>query len=100
MPLAGTAGDNVAVVTVELAIYRGSDGNWFDGTNFVTGYTRVALPATGLGTPSVTWSFNFNAEGVGSFAATLTVVDTSSPLTFLIDAIPRRAAWMPIRIGD
>ena len=72
----GTAADDVAVAAVEIAIY-GNGTQWWNGTAWQAGYTRVTATLAAPGTASTGFSLAFNPPAAGTFAINATIIDTS-----------------------
>ncbi len=86
--VSGTAADDNSVAAVEVAIY--SDGNWWNGSAWQSGYTRFLASLAAPGATSTTWTYSFNPPDVaGVYAVSAMVRDGSyryvySPYTVFV----------------
>lgn len=72
--VSGTASDNTAVTSVDLVVQRQSDGNYYDGSSWVTDEQTVAA------TNTTNWEYNTSAAGIsadGTYEVSIEVTDTA-----------------------
>ncbi len=82
--ISGTASDNVAVSSVEVALYRSvGGGQYWTGSAWQAAYTRVTATLSSSNAPNSTWTYTFNPpETGGVYYATAVAFDSSARFGF------------------
>ena len=63
----GTATDNIAIGNVGVAIYQASSGQYWNGTNFQTGFRTVNATLSNPGDPNTGWTYTFTPPAPGFY---------------------------------
>jgi alpha-tubulin suppressor-like RCC1 family protein len=75
--IAGTATDNNAVYSTNIAIYQASTGKFWNGTTFQTGFTSVPATMSAPGTTNSAYTYFFTPPTPGYYLIAALPIDTN-----------------------